>query len=498
MPAHRMLRVGVAALTVLGCARTPRIDGAAGAPPSPAERWPATASVRAAAERDAATPPSVPASLADPTQRLTLSADALQRLTLADAVDLALRNNPQTRQSWSQARAAAEAYGSTRGSLFPTAVVDLGATRSRALAQPGRPSFERTQFGPTLSLTFLALDLGGRSANIEVAKQTAIAADLAHNAQVENAILRTQVGVFSYLAARALRDGQRTTVDENKASVAAAEERHRVGLATIADVLQARTALSQAQLSLEALDGQLQIARGTLAVAMGLPATTSFDLPAVPTADSVRFVAESVDSLIARAVRTRPELAQVRAQAAAASADVRASRSAMLPSLTVGSTGGYTGFNNTTGLDQRTYSLNLGLRVPVFRGLSDQYDTRQAGDEEQAALARLAAMRQQIALEVFTAYYALQTATLRVYTAADLLAAATQSESVASGRYKEGVGSIVDLLIAQSALATARAQDAQARWEWRAALAQLAHDAGALGRRGEPLVPLATDSTRPN
>lgn len=427
-----------------------------------------------------------------------LTADALQHLTLADAVDLALRNNPETRQSWSQARAAAEAYGSTRGSLFPTLFVDLGATRSRALSQPGRPAFERTQFGPTLTLSFLALDMGGRSGNIESARQMAMAADLAHNAVVENTILRTQIGVFSYLASRALRDAERTTVAENRASVSAAEERHRVGLATIADVLQARTALSQAQLVLETLDGQLQIARGTLAVAMGLPATTAYDLPPVPAADSVRFVAESVDSLIARAVRSRPELAQVRAQAAAAGAEVRVARSAALPALTFGTNGGYTGFSNTTGLDQRTYSLNFGIRVPVFRGLSDQYDTRQAGEQQQAALARLETMRQQIALEVFSSYYALQTATRRVYTAADLLTAATQSEGVASGRYKEGVGSIVDVLIAQSALATARAQDVQARWEWRAALAQLAHDAGALGSKGEALVPLATDSIRPN
>jgi outer membrane protein TolC len=82
-----------------------------------------------------------------------------------------------------------------------------------------------------------------------------------------------------------------------------------------------------------------------------------------------------------------------------------------------------------------------------------------------------------------------------VRTAADLLASATESESVARGRYREGVGSIVDLLIAQSALADARAQDAQARWQWRSALAQLAHDVGLLGLRGEALGPLGSTDT---
>jgi len=109
--------------------------------------------------------------------------------------------------------------------------------------------------------------------------------------------------------------------------------------------------------------------------------------------------------------------------------------------------------------------------------------------------ARSEQTRQQIALQVFTAYYNLQTSTERVRTAADLLASATESESVARGRYREGVGSIVDLLIAQSALADARAQDAQARWQWRGAMAQLAHDVGVLGLRGEALAPLGPADT---
>src|SRR5438093_13072089 len=99
-------------------------------------------------------------------------------------------------------------------------------------------------------------------------------------------------------------------------------------------------------------------------------------------------------------------------------------------------------------------------------------------------------------MQIFTSYYIMQMSTERVRTAADLLASATESESVARGRSREGVGSIVDLLIAQSALADARAQEVQVRWQWRGALAQLAHDVGVLGIRGEALAPLGADSTR--
>ena len=69
-----------------------------------------------------------------------------------------------------------------------------------------------------------------------------------------------------------------------------------------------------------------------------------------------------------------------------------------------------------------------------------------------------------------------------------------QSTEVAQGRYKAGVGSVLDLLAAQAALADARAQRVLTRLQWHTSLAQLAHDAGVLDQRGESSLRLAPDS----
>src|SRR5690349_12680681 len=200
----RTIRGAIACLTTVlvgACMlHTPHIDGGPGAPHQPSTLWPTTQQVRDAATRNDALVVSTP--------RLRDSV-SLSALTLADAIDLALRNNPATRISWSQARTAADVYGSTRGRFLPQLTGEIDVTRSRALAQPGRPAFERTQFGPTATLSFMALDFGGRSGSIEAAKQTAIAADLAHNAVVEGTILQVESALFNYLASRALRDAQR-------------------------------------------------------------------------------------------------------------------------------------------------------------------------------------------------------------------------------------------------------------------------------------------------
>jgi outer membrane protein TolC len=82
---------------------------------------------------------------------------------------------------------------------------------------------------------------------------------------------------------------------------------------------------------------------------------------------------------------------------------------------------------------------------------------------------------------VWTSYFAVKTAAQTVKTSRDLLESAQQAAEVTAGRYKSGVGSILDLLTSQRNLAQARAQDVQARSDWFQSLAQLAHDTGVLG-----------------
>lgn len=463
-----------------GCAASaPSVNGVPGAPPSPAQTW---------------TPPSrglVP----EPSQPVApIPPDLVARasqLTLGDVIDLALRNNPVTRVSWAQARAAAAAYGATRGSFFPSLTGSATVSRTKSVSVNGGASIERTQVNPALTLNYLLLDFGGRSGTIDEARQNLFAADLTHNATLQNVVLQVETAYFTYMANSALLGAERSAIAEARANLSSAEQRDSVGLATIADVLQARTALSQEQLNLESIQGSLQTARGNLAAAMGIPANVSYDLGPLSSAVPVRAVSVTVDSLIADALTRRPDLAAARAEAAAATANISVARSAALPALTFGSTAGRT-YADPTKYGGGSYGLSLGVSVPIFTGFSQQYDIAAARARADAANAQADVLRQQVTTQVFTSYYALQTAGQRVTTADALLASAEQSEQVAAGRYREGVGSIIDLLTAQSALANARAQQVQSRWQWYSALALLAHDAGVLGTRGETPFPFVS------
>ncbi len=178
---------------------------------------------------------------------------------------------------------------------------------------------------------------------------------------------------------------------------------------------------------------------------------------------------------------TWPPRARRRTEAAARIGVARANR---LPSLELNGNTGRT-YLSRTGSVGNSYTFTLGLRIPLFAGFSRVWNQRAESDLAAAARADAASVQQLVIFQVFSSYYALQTAVRRVHTADDLLASAQQNEEVARGRYRAGVGSILDLLNAQSALADARAQQVQARWVWQTALAQLAHDAGVLNDRGE-------------
>jgi TolC family type I secretion outer membrane protein len=429
----------------------------------------------------------------EPAKSPTLPGDIAPRaqsLGLNDVVDLALRNNPQTQLSWAQARAGAAAYGAATGLYLPTVDATSNILRTETTSQVG--SSERTTIVPAASLSYLLLDFGGRSGTVDAARSNAIALDLTHNATLQNVALQAQVAYFSYQSQRDLLTATQQTLAEADTNLAVARKRNEAGVATIADVLQAETLMELARLDVETAQGQLQSSRASLATAMGVPPTTPFQPKTIPDTITISMLTTRVDTLINRALAFRPDLAALRADIEGARADVRVARSAMLPALVIGSNIGKT-FSDVSTFRGLNYSLQLGIQIPIFN-LARSYAVTAAQEQVIAASARADLLRSQVAQQVYTSYYALQTATQRNKSTETLLVSATRSDEVARARYRAGVGTIVDLITAQTALASARAQASQARWNWGLALAQLAHDVGVLGPRGMPL-PAGLDST---
>lgn len=414
-------------------------------------------------------PPSIPEHLLTPGATFTL----------ADVVEIALRNNPLTRESYFRALAARAQLGIDRASYYPTVDLYGNAAKTKQSALGGQFDFSQTTYGPEVALSWLVFDLGGRAADAESSRLGVLAADWTHTAVIQNVILGVQQTFVEYLNSRAQLEAARTNLTTAQTAFEAATVRKEAGVATIADVLQAQTARSQAQLAVDRLSGQVQAVRGALATAMGLPVTTPYDVGELPAELPLDLASRTVEELIERARSVRPDLAAARLEAQRADVEIRSARAGGLPSLVASADAGRSYYEPSTFASYGdSWAVRLGLRVPVFTGFEVKNRVQKARDDAEAATAAAQGLEQQVILEVWTSFYGLQTATQLVKTSRDLLASAEQSERVALGRYREGVGTIIDLLAAQAALADARAQEILARSSWFYALAQLAHDTG--------------------
>jgi len=421
----------------------------------------------------------------------TIPADLLKpgvTITLAQVVDVALQNNPVTRASYLAARSAAAELGSKRAPYYPSVDVAVTGARSNQLSQDPNVTATGDIYGPSVAVNYLLLDMGGRSANADDARFGLIAADWSHNATIQNVILGVETTYVQYVNAKAQLEAARANVKTTEAALDAATKRHDAGVGTIADVLQAKTARSQAQFSSQTFEGQVLALRGELATAMGLPANTPYDVGTLPAEVPLERGTDAVEQLITTARARRPDLAAARALVKKADAHVRAVRSEGLPTLSLSAGADRTFYNPAPMVGHQDFwSARMLLTFPLFTGFANSYDIRKAREDAGVARAEADTLEQQVVLQVWTSYYFFQTATQLVRTSRDLLASAEQSERVALGRYREGVGTIIDLLTAQAALASARSQEIQARSGWFVALAQLAHDTGTAAPLDQPI-----------
>jgi outer membrane protein len=455
--------LAIAGIVMSGCAH------GGDAPETPATRW----QPPAAAVPPAPTP-------APPPPGLTPENLAGRTISLAEAIDVALRNSPVTRQSWMLARAAAAGVGDRESALYPSVSVDAFAERQKQSSSGGRLSTQLTSYGPSASLNFLLLDMGGRSADIDEAKQYLYAADFTHNATMNDLMLLVAQSYYTYQGARSLLVAQEASLKQAEENYAAANERHKAGVATIADVLQAKTSLSQQRLAYDTVKGQIETLRGQLTTALGVPISFPIDAAPLPEDVNVDETVRSVDRLIADAEQLRPDLAASRSKALAAKRHIQSVRSSGLPTLSLGASINRTWFQGADAIlpNGDNYLFGIFFHFPVFTGFKTAYDTKQAEALAGAADAQAETTMQQVIFQVWSSYYNLQTSVTQVRASRDLLDSAKESAEVARGRYKEGVGSILDLLTAESALAAALAQDVRSRAGFLLGVAQLAHDTG--------------------
>jgi outer membrane protein len=419
-----------------------------------------------------------------------------RRYSLAELIDIAQRNNPETRVAWEQARRAALAVGLDESEYAPQISIDvIGGYQRTPLPVPSSTipagyfvSDSREVF-PVLALKWLLFDFGRREGQDRAARANSFVANVTFTGVHQKLAFTVSRAYFSLGAARGRLSAARRAVAAAETLQDAAVSRRERGVATVVVSAQAQRQTAQARFYLAKATGDERTAYANLIASLGVAADARIDivdssqhsLPAEPPQD--------LDALLRDALMHRPDVVAAIGKIDAAEGALASRRADYYPKIGLSAQlyqniGGLsTDGGPWANINQTGGSILLTLSIPLFDG--GGRDTRVASAKSEVAAARdnLAQVRDAATLQVVSAYNDLKTA-LAAYSAAVALRGAAQTAyDAALGAFDSGVGTYTDVASELSSVAMADAQAEDAHANVFTAAAALAFATGTVQRK---------------
>ena len=417
---------------------------------------------------------------------LSLAASAQEtsplRLTLHDAVALALKQNPvvilanlgvsQTQQQQNIARSA----------LLPQVAGNVSETVHRVNLQsaigfsfPGFPQhvgpYYVFQYGGTFNAPIFDLTLWNRYRSSKIGVDVSRAQELSTR---EESVLLV---VSQYLGSqRAAADVQAA---ESRVSLAQAlynqaADLQKNGVGTGIDTLRANVQLQNENQRLIVARTQLQTSLFGLARLLNVDPRRPIEL-----ADQVSFFETPTiasDQTLERAYSGRPELRQLLAQEQQAAIEVKNASDQRLPKLSVNGLWVEQGLTPSGAIP--VYQYEASLEFPIFTGGRIQAERAQAGIAVRQLKQQEQDLRNRIALEVRTAIAQLDAARNEVTVANLGVDLAKQEVEQARDRFQAGVANNIEVITAQDELSRANDNQIAALYRYNQSRADLAHATG--------------------
>lgn len=430
-------------------------------------------------------------------------------LTLAELIDIALKNNYDTKETWALARSAAAAYAQSQQNFFPNVTSNATFDRARSLAGASSSgtsvvvdsfgnvissttttSAQSTSFlstwGPQLVLSYLILDFGQTRATSQAALQALYNANLKHNREVQTVIQNTTSDYYNYLYQLKLLESFMQDVADAQTTLNAASASLRAGVQNLSDVLQARSQLLQNQTQLVNQKQAVQTAASTLLTDMGLPAHIQLHLEKMPDCPRVFEIMASVNELISLALQERSDLLASEADLRSKQKTLLAARRALLPTVNGVFNVGRTYYRGTgipgTINDGYDFEGTLTFTWNLFNGFYSWNTIHKAEADRDYSRAALKQNELVVIEDITNAHSGVAVAREAMRYTLDFLISAEEEYKVALAQYKAGTVDILRVVSAQTSLATARSQRANALQNWFVSLSTLAYAAGVIQR----------------
>ena len=434
----------IAALTAIslsGCS-APRLDQALPPPPVPAS-WPVGDAYLAQIE--AALP-------------LVTYGEVFTDVRLQRLIETALSENRDLRTAAANVAAARAQVRVTRAAQLPQVGVEGGVDVSRGGTGNGTATTYSVQGG----LSSFELDLFGRYANATVAeRERALATEAFARAVRVGLVADIAAAWATYAADRDLLAIAEETAANARESVRLTDLRLKGGIAPRTDLAQAEQVLASAEIAIAEQTTALAQDRNLLRLLVG----AEVDPALLP--DSLAEIAPSYLALPAgvdsRVLLRRPDVIEAEYRLRAAGAEISVARARLVPSLSLT---GLLGLASTALADLFTggafrFTAGAGASYAIFDGGARRAQVEITEAQREAALAEYEKAIQTAFREVADSLADQGTLAARQRASTANVAAAATTARLTDARYRNGVDSFLDSLVAQRSLFAARQQAVQ-------------------------------------
>jgi len=406
------------------------------------------------------------------------------RLTLDQAVGLALKQNPTAQIAILQAAQSEQDKNISRADLLPQANAKISdeAEKVNLLAQFGGktpfPGFPKTlgpyqvfSAGPSFGMPVFDLTLWRR---YQAARDTLNASKANSLSTREQVILLVVSQYIGTLRAVANVEASQSRVSLAQALYDQAADLQKEGVGTGIDTLRANVELQNEKQRLIEAENDRETSLFGLTRLLNLDPRQAIEL-----ADSLSFFdtpQPQAEASMELALVQRQEWKALESQIKAAENQKKASQDSRLPSLRFDGDFSYVGTSSNTTLPTYTYEASVNL--PLFTGGRIRAEVVRADLEIKRLEQQQDDLRNQIALDVKTALLNLQSARSEVQVANLGVQLSKEEVDQARDRFKAGVANNIEVIQAQDSLSRANDNQIAALYRFNQARADLARSMG--------------------
>ena len=401
----------------------------------------------------------------------------------------ALENNPSTRATWERAKATAANWAMMESLWWPRVnATGFGGYRQEAFPQETGRLLDRGPQGDLgAELTWELVDFGRRDALTDAARRAMEASNLTFNRALQTLVYDVQTAYFQLDSKIALEETAEQNVETARVQMEAVEDRLRVGLAIMPDVLVSRQRWEQARFTLESARSATFDARSNLARKLGLSADVPVEILSLQKLPVPESLGKKVEQLMALGATDRPDLLAAGQRVREAEARIRKAEADFMPTVSMIGSVANKWYNYTPNpapanasydTTLPTYAVGLTGSWLLFDGFERVNAVRKARSERNAAVADLTKLKLEALSDVWKAYFE-QLAAERQFTYGEsLLTASQDSYDAMFEAYVNGLRTLPELLQAELDLAAARSTLIRTRAELLDSAARLAYAVG--------------------